>query len=120
MIRRPPRSTLFPYTTLFRSPEAVPYLGPLWGPRFGKTGENLLREGGGERETPYALQQDSRGLVRRERPAILLLSEKRGEFPLFFRREFPGQMSLEQLLKSRHRGTPHAPEPSAACLGPAR
>src|SRR6266536_4304823 len=28
MIRRPPRSTLFPYTTLFRSPEApVPQLG---------------------------------------------------------------------------------------------
>src|SRR3712207_7648980 len=25
MIRRPPRSTLFPYTTLFRSPEAVRY-----------------------------------------------------------------------------------------------
>src|SRR5690348_18179117 len=24
MIRRPPRSTLFPYTTLFRSPEAPP------------------------------------------------------------------------------------------------
>src|SRR3712207_6945051 len=24
MIRRPPRSTLFPYTTLFRSPEALP------------------------------------------------------------------------------------------------
>src|SRR5258708_40142969 len=24
MIRRPPRSTLFPYTTLFRSPRAVP------------------------------------------------------------------------------------------------
>src|SRR5437870_6679646 len=24
MIRPPPRSTLFPYTTLFRSPEAVP------------------------------------------------------------------------------------------------
>src|SRR2546422_2604484 len=27
MIRRPPRSTLFPYTTLFRSPEASPDLG---------------------------------------------------------------------------------------------
>src|SRR2546427_6066715 len=26
MIRRPPRSTLFPYTTLFRSPDAVPQL----------------------------------------------------------------------------------------------
>src|SRR3712207_7931565 len=26
MIRRPPRSTLFPYTTLFRSPSSVPSL----------------------------------------------------------------------------------------------
>src|SRR3989442_4791299 len=26
MIRRPPRSTLFPYTTLFRSPDAYPIL----------------------------------------------------------------------------------------------
>src|SRR5258708_38655775 len=35
MIRRPPRSTLFPYTTLFRSPSQqlqgkVPGLGPPW------------------------------------------------------------------------------------------
>src|SRR5260221_3672736 len=27
MIRRPPRSTLFPYTTLFRSPHSSPHLG---------------------------------------------------------------------------------------------
>src|ERR1035438_2113354 len=27
MIRRPPRSTLFPYTTLFRSPQATPAPG---------------------------------------------------------------------------------------------
>src|SRR2546422_3993978 len=27
MIRRPPRSTLFPYTTLFRSPHGGPHLG---------------------------------------------------------------------------------------------
>src|SRR5256885_3886329 len=26
MIRRPPRSTLFPYTTLFRSPEDIAYV----------------------------------------------------------------------------------------------
>ena len=26
MIRRPPRSTLFPYTTLFRSPSTLPYI----------------------------------------------------------------------------------------------
>src|SRR5260221_9971064 len=28
MIRRPPRSTLFPYTTLFRSPLSAPQPGP--------------------------------------------------------------------------------------------
>src|SRR5258707_7113896 len=32
MIRRPPRSTLFPYTTLFRSPSTGPPLAPA---RFG-------------------------------------------------------------------------------------
>src|SRR5260370_16629964 len=31
MIRRPPRSTLFPYTTLFRSKEVQRMLGPLNG-----------------------------------------------------------------------------------------
>src|SRR2546430_13632979 len=37
MIRRPPRSTLFPYTTLFRSPKRIKYglstteeMGELW------------------------------------------------------------------------------------------
>src|SRR5688572_32507713 len=30
MIRRPPRSTLFPYTTLFRSVAAVPLLALEW------------------------------------------------------------------------------------------
>src|SRR2546430_5161756 len=31
MIRRPPRSTLFPYTTLFRSPDAQGACGPVRG-----------------------------------------------------------------------------------------
>src|SRR5258708_8424925 len=31
MIRRPPRSTLFPYTTLFRSPEAERYRRSAYG-----------------------------------------------------------------------------------------
>src|SRR5256885_9990072 len=34
MIRRPPRSTLFPYTTLFRSPERVVYLKEITGEEF--------------------------------------------------------------------------------------
>src|SRR5438874_10731913 len=31
MLRRPPRSTLFPYTTLFRSPRRIPALGSAAG-----------------------------------------------------------------------------------------
>src|SRR2546430_16240076 len=34
MIRRPPRSTLFPYTTLFRSKGEVPKRKPLPDPKF--------------------------------------------------------------------------------------
>src|SRR5258708_30748325 len=38
MIRRPPRSTLFPYTTLFRSRPAGPDIRPLLGPVQGVAG----------------------------------------------------------------------------------
>src|SRR2546422_7867388 len=34
MIRRPPRSTLFPYTTLFRSHQFAAYISPYWFMRF--------------------------------------------------------------------------------------
>src|SRR5687767_15767368 len=36
MLRRPPRSTLFPYTTLFRSP------APPVGPSLGQHGVNIM------------------------------------------------------------------------------
>src|SRR2546427_5799666 len=42
MIRRPPRSTLFPYTTLFRS---VLPLVDRGGPRAGHPGRDVDREG---------------------------------------------------------------------------
>src|SRR2546426_2534815 len=35
MIRRPPRSTLFPYTPLFRSPRGAPSVGGCGGPSRG-------------------------------------------------------------------------------------
>src|SRR2546421_8398784 len=41
MIRRPPRSTLFPYTTLFRSPEAERFRGRGTGKRGAPGGRNL-------------------------------------------------------------------------------
>src|SRR3712207_7787590 len=53
MIRRPPRSTLFPYTTLFRSRQRRP---PARGPRPGRQGGRLdqglrrLPLGGGQGE----------------------------------------------------------------------
>src|SRR3712207_93344 len=43
MIRRPPRSTLFPYTTLFRSPRRAPL--PRRGRRLGAGREPALHEG---------------------------------------------------------------------------
>src|SRR3712207_8527815 len=45
MIRRPPRSTLFPYTTLFRSPQAGAPLAaqPTLGPEALEEGEELRR-----------------------------------------------------------------------------
>src|SRR3712207_8413400 len=43
MIRRPPRSTLFPYTTLFRSPMSIGF-----GEEVGRFFEQRLREHGVE------------------------------------------------------------------------
>src|SRR3712207_7065615 len=59
MIRRPPRSTLFPYTTLFRSlPLDVLLLGPL-GRQAGGVGMALLR--GSAELRPILLGPQGRG-----------------------------------------------------------
>src|SRR5260221_1622212 len=42
MIRRPPRSTLFPYTTLFRSPKARVVIDELGGAVDSHTGKSAL------------------------------------------------------------------------------
>src|SRR2546427_13171355 len=47
MIRRPPRSTLFPYTTLFRSPSFLRHLGGILLAGSERTGLSQ-RPGGGE------------------------------------------------------------------------
>src|SRR3712207_8529603 len=64
MIRRPPRSTLFPYTTLFRSRAGVP---------GGRVGQVL------DRRQPEQLQEQRRGAVEdgaELRAAGLLRSEE--------------------------------------------
>src|SRR3989442_1532313 len=45
MIRRPPRSTLFPYTTLFRSPHGKPTRGPPVGRPAADETVDVLRHG---------------------------------------------------------------------------
>src|SRR3712207_344602 len=62
MIRRPPRSTLFPYTTLFRSPPPDPVPGGDQLPR-------LLPQGGGGVARRRAGSGNPRLLVRGDRPA---------------------------------------------------
>src|SRR3712207_7468569 len=51
MIRRPPRSTLFPYTTLFRSPGPVP--APPRPDRKWVRGPGLRPRGGGATAAPF-------------------------------------------------------------------
>src|SRR5256885_5467271 len=68
MIRRPPRSTLFPYTTLFRSQGGVKRCRVLAGPRSRdgvsrRTFPNGLWEREGERGSEgHFLTRDLRGL----------------------------------------------------------
>src|SRR5690348_17795386 len=63
MIRRPPRSTLFPYTTLFRSEVAQPLLG-LRDPQLGdqdRAAQRVL-----ERHLPRGHHPEAAGNLRSE------------------------------------------------------
>src|SRR3712207_8394168 len=57
MIRRPPRSTLFPYTTLFRSGQRLRRGGPAGAERFPR---GVLARGGGELRNQGAQPQGRR------------------------------------------------------------
>src|SRR3989449_7855899 len=63
MIRRPPRSTLFPYTTLFRSVVAGP--GALLGFRFSLCQRLPHLERHGARVAVFALPEQPGGLDRK-------------------------------------------------------
>src|SRR2546428_8610758 len=62
MIRRPPRSTLFPYTTLFRSHHEVARLRPEGGAIRGQfmTGDFVQVEQAGEQVVLKVRSEDSR------------------------------------------------------------
>src|SRR5258708_27148314 len=74
MIRRPPRSTLFPYTTLFRSP--TPCLGKVWahlGPESASPYWRIIRseEHTSELQSPDHLV--CRLLLEKKKPVSTLL-----------------------------------------------
>src|SRR2546430_4082378 len=75
MIRRPPRSTLFPYTTLFRSPELVDREVEAVEPAVVAGVENqepaVHREYGGEGEARASLRY---GTTRLERKLPLMIT----------------------------------------------
>src|SRR2546430_8801131 len=93
MIRRPPRSTLFPYTTLFRSLNAVERAMEIWG------GASFFRSAGIERifrdirseEHTSELQSQSNLVCR------LLLEKKKKATP----RRRPSRPSAQQVHAAR-------------------
>ena len=76
MIRRPPRSTLFPYTTLFRSVAGV--FAVLEEPVEGERGINFERSGGG-RGAPRNVGAVDHGIVFVDRRVRLLTTERSEE-----------------------------------------
>src|SRR5260221_4197878 len=64
MIRRPPRSTLFPYTTLFRSERDLDCLGPLRIQALRQHGDRAQYQGFTEAEFQDA-DQDEQKVYRR-------------------------------------------------------
>src|SRR3989441_9963852 len=80
MIRRPPRSTLFPYTTLFRS---APVVAPARPRRLGQRERCRARRLDGCSSTGRARQLPRRGAqVTDSRAAFLARSERGGMVPL--------------------------------------
>src|SRR3712207_1130655 len=83
MIRRPPRSTLFPYTTLFRSgggdDDGVPGGQALL--REGNRAGGQFVEGGEEQRVVPETRGDGRGPARQRRVHLLVPSRPAGRSP---------------------------------------
>src|SRR3989442_8958919 len=86
MIRRPPRSTLFPYTTLFRSPQPAPGAGQVLV-KVEAAGVNFVdvyqRTGLYKVALPFTLGQEAAGVVDRK-STRLNSSHLRTSYAVFF------------------------------------
>src|SRR5438034_9371742 len=109
MIRRPPRSTLFPYTTLFRSqkPGLVPHLSNV-------TGEKLLLSpdsGGGLVPSPLFCRRKNADPLPEERARRARRQSRSLETP---EDERPPRKSSHPQGPSHHVSGPHGPSTSAS------
>src|SRR3712207_7782851 len=96
MIRRPPRSTLFPYTTLFRSrAEAISYLARMPGDRVVDALEELLRTSTDERVQRAAVRAIAKHESPRARRSLRALIE-RSDVSEQLRREAIGSFERER------------------------
>src|SRR2546428_9059973 len=78
MIRRPPRSTLFPYTTLFRSPGALfPLVPPAERDPLGAIRRELLGPHGNELPVTVRSEEHTSELQSRSDLVCRLLLEKK-------------------------------------------
>src|SRR3712207_7260064 len=91
MIRRPPRSTLFPYTTLFRSPSALQLAPPPLRSVFARQPDPHADRGGPRSEEHTSELQSRQYLVCR-----LLLEKKNKDPPAVSERR------ADRLLAARH------------------
>src|SRR2546430_12784473 len=73
MIRRPPRSTLFPYTTLFRS---IGFPAQWWNgfPRIWRTAADLAVKNGGDTECAKTVADNIEKIKRPDRKSTRLNS----------------------------------------------
>src|SRR3989475_5366492 len=101
MIRRPPRSTLFPYTTLFRSPESTEYFAyasdAVWEQTLGLTFPGV-----------FALiaraHMQKHGTSEAQMAAVAVKNHKHGT--LNPKAQFQKEITLEQVLKSAYVADP--------------
>src|SRR5690349_22481347 len=97
MIRRPPRSTLFPYTTLFRSEPAALGAGDegVGGEAAAELGGDRVRDGHRRSEEHTSELQSRRDLVCR----LLLEKKKYGLPDIFPQSSFMNILSTFPLLR---------------------
>src|SRR3712207_8557916 len=81
MIRRPPRSTLFPYTTLFRSADLKPIFGAagLLVAHVGNASFRIVQQGGRARDLPRRARSEEHTSELQSRQYLVcrLLLEKK-------------------------------------------